>query len=275
MALASPSSAEVLDIRDASARGLALMEEKVRHFKKMAALALSLTSPSQWVVFEGKGPNGEQRESVYPTGGASERILRHAFGFGFRVESMTVEDTGDGRLATCEMSLVVNDRVFETFKGYRYIGGYIKNEASLRSGAEENAKSKAVRSLLGLRFLSKADYKEIGLDLDKLERRASFESHDKDPGTMVAPFGKQKGQPIPDLTDDNLEWLAETIEKSVGDPGRAKFKARNQALLDVLHGEYKRRHAQAEKASEKPAPSGDRGGPYDYGPPPMEPGSDG
>jgi hypothetical protein len=251
---------QTVDIRDASAHGLALMEERVRNQKKMIAIAISLTSPSQWVVFSG----GEGKETVYPTGGAADTILRRAFGLGF-TRQISVEDTGDGRLATCVLGLKRNNgEVFEEFTGYRYMGGFVKNEASLRSGAEENAKSKAVRDLLGLRFRTPAELKEMGLDIGKMERRAEFQDHSDHaaaPGTVVAPFGKGiKGKPITDITDKDLAWLTNAIKESVTDPEKAKWKAKNEQLLAALLEERKRRDApQQEKPNggEAPAPTDD------------------
>ena len=261
-----------LDVRDASAHGLALMSERVENQKKMLAIAIKLTSPNQWVIFAGNG-----KESVYPTGGAADTILRRAFGLTWDVKEMTVEETPDGRLATCTAWLMRGDVRVEQFTGYRFMGGFVKDEASLRKGAIENLKSVAVRDLLGLRFRTPDELKEMGLDMSKLDRRVEFQTHDKDPGTMKVPFGRDKGKPIVDIDDVALKWLAEAVKKSVDDPEKAKFKARNEALLTDLRDEYKRRHAPAEghdpktgevkkdKTDEK-SPGED---PFNYGPPPM------
>lgn len=250
MVLNAGEGPQTVDVLDASPGGLALMEERVKNQKKMIAIAISLTSPSQWTVFAGTGKDGIYRESIYPTGGAADTILRRAFGLSF-TRKVKVEDTGDGKMATCVLGLKRDGEVFEEFVGYRYMQGFIKNEANLRSGAEENAKSKAVRDLLGLRFRTPAELKEMGLDITKMERRAEFQTHEQDAGSVVAPFGQQKGKPLTELTDDNLDWLANAVKKSIADPEKAKFKAKNQSLLDACREEYKRRHAKSEPAKEE------------------------
>ena len=279
----SPSPPQTIDIRDASVAGLALMEERVRVQMKMIKLVISLTSPSQWVVFA--SADGKS-ETVYPTGGAADTILRRGFGLGY-TRKIVVDDTGDGKLATCTLGLKGGDgEVFEEFIGYRYLKGFVKNEADLRSGSEENAKSKAVRDLLGLRFRTPAELKEMGLDVSKMERRVEFQDHSDagaPPGTFIVPFGKGiKGKPISDISDKDLDYLAGALKKSMADPEKKRWAKRNEQQLEACRDEYKRRHPPAEKPAEngKPkesAPAAEpkvdpstgevSGGEHDYGPP--------
>jgi len=258
---------QTLDVRDASEQGLALMEKRVKNQKKMLAIAIGLTAPNQWTVFSGNG-----NESIYPTGGASDTILRRAFGLTWGEKEVTVEDTPDGRLATCKAWLMRGDEKLEHFTGYRFMGGFIKNEADLRKGAIENMKSVAVRDLLGLRFRTPKELQEMGLDVGKLERRVDFQTHEKDPSTITVPFGKSKGEPITDIEDKDLQWLAEAVKKSVEDPSKAKWKGKNQELLTALRDEYKRRHAPASGKSEEVDPAAKAAVEQladEIGPPPM------
>jgi len=246
-----------LDVRDASAQGLALMEERVKNQKKMLAIAIGLTAPNQWTVFAGTDKSGTYRETVYPTGGAADTILRRAFGLTWGEKMIEVEETPDGRLATYSAWLMRGGERVEHFTGYRQMGGYIKTEPDLRKGAMENMKSVAVRDLLGLRFRTPAELKEMGLDVSKLERRAEFQSHEKDPGEMVVPFGRDKGKPITDVDDDALKWLAEAVKKSIADKDKEKWKAKNQAMLDALRAEYARRHPAVEEPAKTEEPPHD------------------
>jgi hypothetical protein len=268
-----------VDVRDASAQGLALMEERVRNQKKMLAIAINLTAPNQWTVFAGTDKSGVHRESIYPTGGAADTILRRAFGLSWGEKEITIEDTPDGKLATCTAWLMQGKEPIEKFTGYRFLGGYIKNDADLSKGAIENMKTVAVRDLLGLRFRTPGELKEMGLDVNKLERRAEFQSHDKDPNAMTVPFGRDKGKALTDVDDKCIDWLAEATKKSIADPAKAKFKSKNEALLQALRDEYIRRHspapadpAKGKKAKEKGEPTAaapSDADAYDYGPPPM------
>jgi hypothetical protein len=270
----TPVALATLDVRDASAQGLALMRERVENQKKMLSIAIGLTAPGQWTVFAGTGKDGVYKESIYPTGGAADTILRRAFGLTWAERDITVEDTPDGRMATCSAWLMNGDIRVEHFTGYRFLTGFVKNEADLRKGAAENMKSIAVRDLLGLRFRSPAELKEMGLDVGKIKSRAEFQTHDKDPGTVVVPFGKNKGQSITDIDDGNLQWLADAVKKSIEDPEKAKFKRKNQELLDALREEYKSRQAKPEEKKVKgkgnksnPVVDEKTGEVYDYGPP--------
>jgi len=251
-----------LDVRDASAQALALMEERVANQKKMLAIAVKLTAPDQWTVFAGTDKVGVYRETIYPTGGAADTILRRAFGLTWSEKEITVQDTPDGKLATCSAWLMSGKERVEHFTGYRMMGGYIKTEADLRRSVLENMKSVAVRDLLGLRFRSPAEIKELGLDVTRLERRAEFQSHDTDPNTATIPFGRDKGKPITDVDDSSLKWVAESIKKSIDDPAKSKWKSKNETLLTALRDEHKRRHAAPPPEAESP-PVPD----VDFGPP--------
>ena len=240
---ATPATA-ILDVRDASNEGLALMQKRVENQTKMLKIAISLTAPNQWTVFAGTGKDGVYRESIYPTGGAADTILRRAFGLTWSEKDISVEDTPDGRLATCSAWLMQGDTKIEHFTGYRMMGGFIKTEADLRRAVLENMKSVAVRDLLGLRFRSPTELRSLGLDVGKLERRAEFQSHEQDPGTFVVPFGRSKGKPITDVDDEGLQWLADALKSSIADPAKSRFKDSDENMLKVCREEYKRRHVE-------------------------------
>ena len=163
----------------------------------------------------------------------------------------------------------------EHFTGYRLMGGFVKTEADLRRAVLENLKSIAVRDLLGLRFRTPEELKEMGLDVGKMERRAEFQTHDKQDGEILAPFGRSKGQPITEISDSDLEWLANAVKKSVADPDKAKWKGKNETLLQALREEYKRRRAPKSsdaaeaKSGQAPEKYQPKEGEFDFGPPPL------
>lgn len=262
-AIPANSATTVLDIRDASANGLAMIEERVKNQKKMFKIALGLTAPNQWTIFGGTDGDGVRRESVYPTGGAADTILRRAFGLTWGEKKIEITETPDGPLAECSAWLMCNGQPVEHFTGYRAMSGYIKTTQDLKRAVIENMKSVAVRDLMGLRFRTPAEFKEMGLDISKLDRRAEFQTHDKDPGTVTVPFGRDQGKPITEVSDSTLEWLAEAVKKSVADPDKAKWKTKNETLLVALRNEYKRRRAPAKTEKQ---PKEETKGEHDYGP---------
>ena len=278
-----PQGLALMDPTDQTEHGLALLEERVRVAKRQTTILMQLVSPNQVVVMSG----ADGAESVYFTGGAADRILR--MGFGMRFGDWTWEIHRGSEETTCVAKadlLQQNGEIYERRTGMRAMGGFVRNERDLVKGAIENAKHLAVHDILGLRFLKRADYKELGLDLDKLERRVEYQSHDKQSSEFVAPFGRSKGKPLSELTDDDLKWLAETIKKNVDDPSKSKWRAKNEALYQACREEWKRRHAKPEEPEEPLVdPPDEELVPEDssewdeVGPPPMErdrePGEDG
>lgn len=244
--------------------GLALLEERVRVARQQLSIVLRLVAPSQIIVMDG----GDGRETCYFTGGAADKILRFGFGMRFSEWKYEIHRTDKETTCTAKANLLQQDgSVYEPVVGMRALTGFVRNERDLIKGAIENGKHQIVTTILGLRFLSKADYKDLGLDLDKLDRRAEFQTHDKDPDTITVPFGKNRGEPITEVSDRSLQWLAEAVKKSVDDPAKSKWKTKNQALLDALRAEYKRRHKTEEPA--KPEPTPEPNPEHDYGPAPM------
>lgn len=263
-----------LDVRDASDQAVALMKKRVENQQEMLKIAISLTGTRQWTRFG---------DSIYPTGGAADTILRRAFGLTWSEKKVTVDETGEH--ATVTAALMLHGEPVEEFTGYRSMGGFIKNRADLIKGAMENLKSVAVRDLLGLRFRTPEELKALGLDPDKIETQVDFQTHDKDPNTIVVPFGRDKGKPITEVDDACIQWLADAVKNSIDDPSKAKWKDKNQAMLDALRAEYKRRNPGKKKKSTKKSKAAEQEG-MDFGPPPLtdeeveamearEPGQDG
>lgn len=271
---------KVADIVDQTEEGLALFEERVRVAKKQLGIALRLAQPGQIMAY-GEG----DKQSIYLTGGAADRILRVGFGFRWSNKAVQIHRDGEGVTAIATGDLVRADgTLYESFTGVRRmvfnserkggVEGYIKTEPDLIKAALQNMKHTAVHDLLGLRFLSPADLRDLGLDLDKLERRVEFQDHGEDDGTApVVPFGKNKGRPITELNDKSLAWYVEAAQKNIADPAKAKWRAKEEKWLKALLDEQHRRAG----GSTQPQESSSQGE-HDYGPPPYderEPGADG
>lgn len=63
-------------------------------------------------------------------------------------------------------------------------------------------------------------------------RTASKVAGPDDLGVPVAKFGKQKGVPLAEIDDDDLDWYIEAIRKSLSDPTKARYRADNQRDMD-------------------------------------------
>ncbi len=65
----------------------------------------------------------------------------------------------------------------------------------------------------------------------------------------VFKFGNDKGLPLCDAGDEDLDWYVKALRKSVKDPNKAQYKAQNQKDLDDAIAEQKTRKA-AEREDE-------------------------
>lgn len=57
------------------------------------------------------------------------------------------------------------------------------------------------------------------------------------PSGLVIPGGKNKGTPIEDADRNDLEWWAERLESSLDDPDKARWRAKNEELLNAMKKE--------------------------------------
>lgn len=58
----------------------------------------------------------------------------------------------------------------------------------------------------------------------------------------VAKFGKSKGHPITSMSDEDLDWYAGAIRKSVDEPEKSRYRASNEAHLKEVLAEIERRN---------------------------------
>ena len=227
------SRPEVVDIRDASAKGLELLRKRMEAQREMIKIAVGMTGAKQWCIF-----TDGNKESFYPTGGASDTILRRCFGLTWGDKNIELSAKGDSCYATA--TLYNGDQPIETFTGRRRMGGFVKNTDDLMRGAWENCKSSAVRDLLGLRGRTREEMKAFGLDVDKLESRAEFQTHDESDAPMISavvPWGKKKGQPVTELDARDLDYYDGKAREAIADPAKAKWFAKEQRWLDAILAE--------------------------------------
>lgn len=58
----------------------------------------------------------------------------------------------------------------------------------------------------------------------------------------VFPFGDNKGKPLREVSEKDLEWLLGRLGRLVDDPAAEKYRARNLRLVDEARAELERRH---------------------------------
>lgn len=250
----SPAPTTDLALHGQTEQGIALFEERARNSKRMFRAALQITAPGQWMVY-GEG----DKRSVYATAGAAERILRQGFGMRWGEKTVALHSDDVAMVATAEADLLNSDgSVYERFMGTRRatfdkdapggVKGYLKDEQSVIKGALANMKHRAVTSLLGITFMTPDDFREAGLDLDKLQRRVTFQDHGEGP-VSSAPrieFGKNKGKLLTDLNDKSLDWYINAAQENLADSSKAKYHAKEQYRLQGYMAEKARRSNTAE-----------------------------
>ena len=86
-------------------------------------------------------------------------------------------------------------------------------------------------------------------DIEELEHIAggapvtkSYTAKSKPASVPCAPpFGRDAGKPLGDLLDESLRWYIECLTQNINDPAKAKFKSKNQEVLQTLMLEIDRR----------------------------------
>jgi hypothetical protein len=67
----------------------------------------------------------------------------------------------------------------------------------------------------------------------------------RQPSGFRAPFGRDKGKTVEDMSDENLEWLRNAIAEKLANPDEdPRFRGHNQKLLAALEGEVSWRDSQ-------------------------------
>lgn len=57
----------------------------------------------------------------------------------------------------------------------------------------------------------------------------------------VVPFGRSKGTPLKNATTRDLRWVEGCLSESIHDPGKARWKEKNEADLAAIQEELERR----------------------------------
>lgn len=64
-----------------------------------------------------------------------------------------------------------------------------------------------------------------------------------DPGYVIVPFGRSKGQYLDDCKDGDLRWLRDAVQDSLDDPAKERYRGKNAELLDAIVAVLERRGA--------------------------------
>lgn len=128
------------------------------------------------------------------------------------------------------------------------------DELLVRKAAYTNFMNRAICGLAGLRGLTLEDLEKLGVDRNRV-RAVQYQEGGKGgkggAGMTKAPdkFGpdEARGKPWTEVSEENLVWYIKRFRESVADESKAKYKARNQSMLDAATHEYNRRVEAKEK----------------------------
>ena len=266
---------------DPIVKGMVVLSEAAPAIaKRNLAICIKLTHASQWMAY-GDG----NKRMAYCSSGAADRILRWGLGKHFGPKRVEVTRDEEGITAMATASVLNSDgSVYEEFTGIRRVTferddkggvrwvGYIKDEPNLYKSALANLAHTAVSSMMGFRFMSLADWKELGLDLDKLSSVEFRDGSDAPGGPgLKAGFGSMKGKTPTEMDDRNLDYYIGAAEKALKDESKSKWHAREKKWLDALTAEKAQRLGDEKMTTPSPAKSATpKDGEFDYGPPPMD-----
>lgn len=69
--------------------------------------------------------------------------------------------------------------------------------------------------------------------------------------TYIFTFGKHKDEPITSVPNDYLDWLLKSTEEQIKDPTKARFREKNNVLLNAILSEKYRRAENGQEADEE------------------------
>lgn len=252
------------------------VEREVKNFEAMVKLqnalipaTIRVTRPQDWV---------EMGDKVYLQGTGVERIAA-LWGLVFGAPEVERVDLPGGEFAyTCrgmvasrrtgviyrsiEGGRSSDDPFFDTFDEDKPSGFYnmsadeksawkrahriTPNELDVRKAAVTNWQTRAASMVTGMRGLKKADLEKEGIiGVQSVAFGAGTKGGQaksvNTAGVATVPWGQKQGTPVTDLLDNDLTYYLSKAVAAINDPGKARFRAKEQAWHDAILSEQARR----------------------------------
>ena len=236
---------------------MAVLEARNRMMERVLSYAISATHPGQWQMLGDK---------PWPTGPACESMARRC-GVSWDKPECERRDTSDeqGPAYTwtyrarfflpggidsiwAEGHCSSRDQFLGTGLAYETRDLPEVEEGNIRQAAMTNMIVNGVTRLLGVRNLTRERLDALlgAGSSDKMGRveytaGAKGGGRTSGVGEKPIPFGRSKGKKLSDAADDDLAWLLRSMQESVADPEKAKWKAGNEAWVKAIEAEQARR----------------------------------
>ncbi len=228
----------------------AAAERRIEAVNKIKALSLRVTNTRDWT---------DQGGNPYLQVSGAEKVAR-LFGISWRLDEPVREDHDDGHfsytikgyfsMGTAEIEVVgtrsSKDPFFSGSKD-RQIPPSEIDRNDVKKGAVTNAIGNGITRLLGIRNLTWGDLESAGIrqaDVGKVKYRDS----DPNAAPKLPNYGKSKGMAMDDpaVPIEDLRYYLAGAEKSIADPSKAQYKAKEEKLRDALKAEIAKREATAQ-----------------------------
>ena len=231
-------------------------ERRIEAINKIKRISLRVTGYYDWTDQGGK---------PYMQVSGAEKVAR-LFGVSWRIDEPALQWEDDGHFSY-------------TYKGYFSMGATeieaigtrssrdpffsVKKETAIPPGeidkgdvkkaAYTNCIGNGVSRILGIRNLTWEDLEGVGIDRSKISK-IGYKQGSADPNApaTLPNYGDHAGKPVndPSVPIGSLKYYLLGLEKSIADPTKEKYKARNGVLIDALKAEIKSRDAEGKQKEE-------------------------
>lgn len=127
----------------------------------------------------------------------------------------------------------------------------------VKKAAFTNWMNRLIKGILGLNY-TWDDFEAAGMNRDVMAK-VRFRTGDKDPHAVptLPPYGEHKGKKLDDPTvpDTALKYYLQGAERSIADPEKAKYRAKEEKLRDAIMATLALREAAAANQAGPPAPT--------------------
>lgn len=221
-------------------------EKRLAAIQKILHVALKITNHQDWVDLGGK---------PYLQSTGAEKIAR-MFGICWRFDEPSVEFSDDGHftytykgyfvMGSSEIEVIgtrSSKDVFFSRSGGEDIPPSEIDRADVKKSAYTNCINNGITRLLGIRNLTWDQVRGSGIAQEK----SGSVTYGKDPNAAATlpNYGNHKGKLVddPSVPVDALKYYLAGAEKSIADPAKAKFKAKEERLRDAIKAELAKREA--------------------------------
>lgn len=229
------------------------VEQRVAAYNKIRIAALKATNWRHW-----SSQGGQPYLEI-----AGAKSIASLVGISWKIDEPVLEWLGDGHFsytyngeftlgATVQEYMGTRsstDEWFSMAKGQEIPPSEI-DRGEVKKAALTNCLGNGVRGILGMSKLTWDDLKAAGIEVDKIGK-VEFRKGNADP--LAAPnlpnYGDHKGKPLddPSVPIDALKRYLAGAEKSIADPSKEKYRAKEERLRDALKAEIAKREQALQK----------------------------